>query len=40
MATRVDPRLYGIPKELQKDPSIRKYFEDLESEYNQEGWYE
>jgi len=28
--TQVDPRLYPIPRDLQKDPEVRKYFEDLE----------
>lgn len=28
--TIVDPRIYPIPLALQKDPEVRKYFEDLE----------
>lgn len=30
MANEVDPRLGQIPEALQKDPIIRRYFEDLE----------
>jgi hypothetical protein len=30
MATNVDPRIYPIPLALQKDPEVRKYFEDFE----------
>ncbi len=30
MANEVDPRLGQIPEALQKDPIVRRYFEDLE----------
>ena len=37
MATDVDPRLYPIPRSLQEDPEVRKYFEDLER-FNHDMW--